>query len=68
MQHQHNNAELIDITEVKVERTLPQSGRIIEFVRQIKNPYHFKCNGYSVTARHAADGPSFEDCLQRIIA
>ena len=67
MHNQPNSTDLIDITKVKVEGIVTKSGRIIEFVRQIKNPYHFKCNGYSITARHDADGPSFEDCLQRII-
>jgi len=68
MHQQFNNRDLIDISDIKVDRALAQSGRIIEFVRQIKNPYHFICNGYSVTTRYAADGPSFEDCLQRIMA
>jgi len=68
MRNQLIYADLIDISAVKVNRDLTHGERIIEFVRQIKDPYHYKCNGYSVTAKHTAGGPSFEDCLQRIMA
>ena len=68
MHKQLISSDLIDIREVNVDRALTQYERIIEYVRQIKDPYHYKCNGYSVTAKFADDGPSFEDCLQRIMA
>ena len=35
--------ELVDIRDVKMDETLPQEQRFIEFVRQIKNPYCYKC-------------------------
>lgn len=35
--------ELVDIRDVKIDETLPQEQRFIEFVRQIKNPYCYKC-------------------------
>jgi hypothetical protein len=34
-------------------------------VRQIKNPYHFKCGKFIIRAKYAKDGPSLEDCLRR---
>ncbi len=34
---------LVDIRDVTVDRELSREDRIAEFVRQIKNPYRFKC-------------------------
>jgi len=62
-----NTAELVDITAVSVDRDLPKPERIAEFIRQIKNPYRFKCGDFIVTTRFAADGPTLEECLERII-
>jgi hypothetical protein len=59
---------LVDIKDVSVDRTLPKSERIVEYVRQIKNPFCFKCGKYTIRARFAENGPSLEDCLQRLVA
>lgn len=63
-----NNSDLVDIRDVTVDKSLPKQERIAEYIRQIKDPYHFKCGIYSVTAVYLKDGPSLEDCLRRIIA
>lgn len=60
--------ELVDIQTINVDRTLPKEQRIIEYIRQIKNPYHFISNGIQVTTAHDSNGPSFEDCLRRLMA
>jgi hypothetical protein len=62
------NNNLVDIKTVSVDSSLSKSERITEFVRQIKNPHHFKCGGFTVAVKFAEDGPSLENCLQRIIA
>ena len=59
---------LVDIRGVQVDKSMPRDERIAEFVRQIGNPYHFRCGKFEVTARFAEDGPTLEECLQRIIA
>lgn len=60
--------DLVDIREVTVDKSIPRDERVAEFVRQIRNPYHFRCGKFEVTARFAEDGPTLEECLQRIIA
>lgn len=57
---------LIDICDVSVDKNLPKQERVVEFVRQIRNPYHFRCGKFTVTARFSEDGPTLENCLQRI--
>lgn len=63
-----NTEHLVDIRDVRVDKSLPREERIAEFVRQIKNPYRFRCGGFTVTARFAEDGPTLEDCLRQIAA
>jgi len=63
-----NVSDLVDIRDVTVDKNLPKHVRIAEFLRQIKDPYHFKCGEFTVTARFAEDGPTLEDCLERLMA
>ena len=68
MNNSLNPQDLVDIRDVCVDKDLRKQERINEFVRQIKDPYHFRCGKFVVTARFAEDGPTLEECLQRIIA
>ncbi|MCL1842803.1 MAG: hypothetical protein FWF79_03240 [Defluviitaleaceae bacterium] len=54
---------LVDITTVSVDKTLSREARILEFVKQIRNPYHFKCGKFNITAKYAETGLTFEECL-----
>ena len=58
---------LADIREVSVDPELPKEERIAEFLRQIKNPYCFKCGKFTVRVRFADNGVSLEDCLKQIL-
>ena len=68
MNNNLNPQDLVDIRDVKVDRGLSKQARIVEFVRQIKDPYHFRCGKFVVTARFSENGPTLEECLQRIVA
>ena len=59
--------ELTDIRTVSVDPSLPKAERIAEFLRQIKNPYCFKCGKFTVRAQFAPNGVSLEDCLKQLI-
>ena len=58
---------LADIRDVSVDQSLPQEERIAEFLRQIKNPYCFRCGKFTVRAQFADNGVSLEDCLKQIL-
>ncbi len=60
-------ASLVDIRDVSVDKNLTREERIAEFVRQIKNPYCFKCGRFTVRAQFSENGASLEDCLKRIL-
>jgi hypothetical protein len=68
MQNSVSDESLVDIRDVSVKRDLPQRERIADYVRQIKNPYRFRCGGFIVNVRFAEGGPALDDCLQRIIS
>ena len=57
---------LVDIREVSVSKELSREERISEFIRQIKDPYCFKCGRFTVRASFAADGATLEDCIKGI--
>ena len=58
---------LADIRDVSVDQTLPKEERIVEFLRQIKNPYCFRCGKFTVRAKYTDNGVSLEDCLKQIL-
>ncbi|NLO85712.1 MAG: hypothetical protein GX096_09835 [Clostridiales bacterium] len=61
MNNSLNPQDLVDIRDVCVDKDLPKQDRVAEFVRQIKDPYHFRCGKFVVTARFAEDGPTLEE-------
>ena len=61
-----NVSDLVDIQTISIDKDLTQRERIIEYVRQIKNPYHFKCGKFTITSHYVKGGLSLEECLQRI--
>ena len=60
--------DLVDIRDVRVDTELPKQERIVEFIRQVKNPYLFKCGDFVVGVKYANNGLSLEDCLERVFA
>lgn len=58
---------LVDIREVAVDKELSREERIAEFVRQIKDPYRFKCGRFTVQASFAAGGATLEECIKGIL-
>ena len=46
--HTVNRDELVDIREVKINTDLPREERMLDFVKQIKNPYCYKHGKYTV--------------------
>ena len=58
---------LADIGSVRVDQGLPRNERILEYIRQIRNPYCYKCGKFTVWSKYADNGPSLEDCLRRVL-
>ena len=58
---------LVDIRDVTVEKDLPKEQRIESFVRQIRNPYRFRCGDFVVNASFSSSGITLEECLKGIL-
>ena len=61
----HN--ELVDIRDVSVNKDLPKEERIADFVKQIKNPYRFRCGDFVINACFSSGNTTIEDCLKGIL-
>ncbi len=59
--------KLVDIRDVIINTDLPKEERIKDYIRQIKNPYCFKCGKYVVISKFSENGLSLEDCLKGIL-
>ena len=66
-QNRMESSDMVDIRTVTVDKSLPKEERIADFVRQIKNPYRFRCGDFVVSASCARDGATLEDCLRGML-
>lgn len=58
---------LADIRDITVDPSLPREERVAEYLRQIRNPFLFRCGKFTVHAKYADSGPSLEDCLRQLL-
>jgi hypothetical protein len=59
--------KLVDIRDVIINTDLPKEEKIKDYIRQIRNPYCFKCGKYVVLSKFSENGLSLEDCLKGIL-
>ena len=59
--------ELVDINDVHINTELPKEEKILDYLRQIKNPYMYKNRGYIVEVEYKEDGKTFEEIFTKII-
>lgn len=52
---------LVDIRDVKIDRSLPVEERMRSYVEQIKNPYMFKCGNTIVRVSYANTAQTIND-------
>lgn len=55
---------LVDISDVKIDTTMKKTDRIQTFIRDIKNPYCFRCKNTVVKVSFCNEGGSFQELLQ----
>ncbi len=58
---------LVDIRDVKIDRSLSKEERIRSFVEQVKNPYCFKCGDVAVKMVFADTDVSLEDRMEHYL-
>lgn len=58
---------LQDIKTIAVDMELPAEERMKEFVRQIKNPYFFRCGKLIVQIEYSDSDRTIHDCIMEYI-
>ena len=59
--------QLVDIKDVQINTSLPRDERMLDFIKQIKNPYCFKVGKAAVKVSFADTEATVEDCLERYL-
>jgi hypothetical protein len=56
-------SELADIEDVKINTELPYEERLHDYIRQIKNPYCYRCRGMVIKISFSGQR-TMEECLK----
>ena len=59
--------DLVDIAHVEIDRELPVKDRVLDYVRQIKNPYCYISHGVIVKISFAGK-KTLEECLAACVS
>lgn len=62
-----NIDEVKDISEIKLNRKKNSKERIIDFLKQIENPYVFKVNDKLVKIEFSKNSKIAENCIENVI-
>lgn len=54
---------LVDIKDVKIDKSLSREERISDYIRQVKNPYCVQSNGIIIKMNFSQSGETLEDKL-----
>lgn len=61
-----DRSTLVDISDVKIDTSLPERERVLDYIRQIKNPYCYMDRGIVVKVNFSGK-KSLEDCIKDCI-
>ena len=63
MEERISKAKALDIRDVKIDVSKSREERISDYIRQVKNPYCFQCNGIIVKMNFCQLEETLEDKL-----
>ena len=62
-----DSSALVDINNVEINLSLPREERVVDFIRQIKNPYHYKCGDATIRISFIDTEATLEDRLENYL-
>ncbi len=62
-----NPDALVDINDIKVNTKLPKEERILDFIRQIGNPYCYRCGKVVVKISFNNTDATLEDRMESLL-
>lgn len=57
---------LADIGKIRIDRTLPKEERLLAFIKEVRNPFCFICNGMVVKTSFSDTDESLENKLAKL--
>ena len=61
------NNSLVDISEVKIDTSLPLDERMKSYIKQIKNPYRYKYGDITVRVSFAETDITLEERIKQLL-
>mgnify|MGYP001053707350 CR=1 FL=1 len=61
-----DTSTLADIGKIRIDRTLPKEERLLAFMREVRNPFCFICNGMVVKTSFSDTDESLENKLAKL--
>lgn len=58
---------LVDITQITIDKSLPEKERKLEYIRQIKNPYCFRVGNIVVKCSYSEDGVTLNERFEQLV-
>lgn len=58
---------LVDIRDIEINPSLPKKDKVLQFIRQIRNPYCYRCGNFIIKVSFANTDISLQDRLNTYI-
>ena len=59
--------QLTDLSSVVIDSEKSKEERILDYLRQVKNPYYFRVGDVAVRLVFDEDGRSFQQCMEELV-
>lgn len=60
-------SELVDLSTVQIDSSLPVRERVQSYLKQVKNPYCVRVGEFAVKINYKENGPSFEEVFKHLL-
>lgn len=60
--------QINDLKDIKISKRKNSQDRIMDFLKQAKNPYFFKCNDKIVQITFSDNGKTADECLTDLLS
>ena len=59
--------QLVDLSSIEIDVERSKQERMLDYLRQVKNPYYFKVGDVAVRLVFDEGGRSFQECMEELV-
>ena len=59
--------QLVDLLSIEIDGAKSKQERMLDYLRQVKNPYYFKVGDVAVRLVFDEGGRSFQECMEKLV-